>query len=71
MFKILIADDERFIRKGIIAILERGLEEEIQFVEAGNGIEAIDLTWRRRSTFTWLSPTSACRAAAGWNLSKP
>ena len=32
MFKILIADDERFIRKGIIAILERGLEEEIQFV---------------------------------------
>ena len=23
MFKILIADDERFIRKGIIAILER------------------------------------------------
>ena len=43
MFKILIADDERFIRKGIIAILKRGLEEEIQFVEAGNGIEAIDL----------------------------
>ena len=43
MFKILIADDERFIRKGISAILKRGLEEEIQFVEAGNGIEAIDL----------------------------
>ncbi len=28
MFKILVVDDEKFIRKGIIAILERDLEEK-------------------------------------------
>lgn len=40
-FNILIVDDERFIRKGIITILERDLEEEIQCFEGKNGIEAL------------------------------
>ncbi|MEM1484174.1 response regulator [Oscillospiraceae bacterium PP1C4] len=43
MFKILIADDECFIRKGIIAILQRSMEDEITFLEAGNGIEALKI----------------------------
>lgn len=48
MFKILIADDERYIRKGLMAIMQRGLEEDIQFAEAGNGIEAIDFAQKQR-----------------------
>lgn len=41
MFKILIADDERFIRQGIISILKRNIAEELECVEAGNGEEAL------------------------------
>lgn len=41
MFKILIADDEKFIRKGIISILQRNLEEPVKCIEAGNGIDAL------------------------------
>lgn len=43
MFKILVADDEKFIRKGIIAILQRDLEEEVECLEAKNGSEALDI----------------------------
>lgn len=42
MFHILIADDERMIRKGIIAILSRDLEN-LAFVEAANGQQAVEL----------------------------
>lgn len=42
MFKILVADDERFIRKGIIAILSKNLTVEVSCVEASNGIEALE-----------------------------
>lgn len=42
MFKILVADDEKFIRKGIIAILSGNLKEEIEYVEARNGLEALE-----------------------------
>lgn len=48
MFKILIADDEKFIRKGIISILERNLQEEISYIEAKNGIEALEIARRER-----------------------
>lgn len=41
MFKILIADDEKFIRKGIISILQRNLEEPVKCIEASNGIDAL------------------------------
>lgn len=41
MFKILIADDERIIRQGIISILRRELQEEMEFHEASNGMEAL------------------------------
>ncbi len=41
MFKILVADDEDIIRKGIISILKRELDFEICFLEAENGIEAL------------------------------
>jgi two-component system response regulator YesN len=42
MFKILIADDEQFIRKGIISMLSRNITEEIQCIEAANGQEALE-----------------------------
>lgn len=48
MFKILIADDEKFIRKGIISILERNLHDEITYVEAKNGIEALTIAGKDR-----------------------
>ncbi len=43
MFKILVADDEDVIRKGIIIILKRELDMDICFLEAENGIEALKL----------------------------
>lgn len=43
MFKILVADDEKFIRKGIISILERDLEEKVECLEARNGHEALEI----------------------------
>lgn len=43
MFKVLVADDESVIRKGIIAILKRALDANIEFLEAGDGIEALAL----------------------------
>lgn len=43
MFKILVADDEDVIRKGIITILKRELQEEVCFYEAENGIEALKI----------------------------
>jgi len=42
MFKILIVDDERFIRKGIRVILERNLSEPVECIEARNGIDALE-----------------------------
>lgn len=41
MFKILVADDERFIRQGIVSILNKNIENDIVCVEASNGIEAL------------------------------
>ncbi len=43
MLKILVADDEDIIRKGIVSILKRELDSEICFLEAENGIEALKL----------------------------
>lgn len=43
MFKILVADDEDVIRKGIIVILKRELGGDICYLEAENGIEALKL----------------------------
>lgn len=43
MFRILVADDERVTRKGIITMLERGLKEEVEYIEAANGIEALEI----------------------------
>lgn len=43
MFKILVADDEDIIRRGIITILKRELDTDICFFEAENGIEALKL----------------------------
>lgn len=42
MFKILIADDEKFIRKGILSILERNFEQPLNIIEAKNGIDALE-----------------------------
>lgn len=46
MFRILVADDEDFIRRGIIAILKRNLPSEIElcFLEASDGYEAFRQT---------------------------
>lgn len=43
MFKIIIADDEGVIRRGIISMLKRALPEEIEFHEAATGNAALDL----------------------------
>lgn len=43
MFRILVADDEKVTRKGIVAMLERYLKEEIEFIEASNGVEALQI----------------------------
>ncbi len=48
MFEILVVDDEKFIRKGIIAILRRDLNEEVVCLEAKNGIEALEIARRER-----------------------
>ncbi|MFP3156201.1 response regulator [Lachnospiraceae bacterium ZAX-1] len=42
MFKILVADDEKYIRKGIVSMLEGNLIQEIECIEASNGYEAIE-----------------------------
>ncbi len=46
MFRILVADDEDFIRRGIIAILKRNLPSETEpcFLEASDGYEAFRQT---------------------------
>lgn len=43
MFKVLVADDEKIIRKGIIAILKREFQEELECFEASNGLEALEV----------------------------
>ena len=43
MFKILVADDEKFIRKGIISILERNIPAKLSITEAANGLEALEM----------------------------
>lgn len=48
MFRILVADDESVIRKGIIAILKRALDANIEFLEASDGIEALELCNEQR-----------------------
>lgn len=43
MFKILVADDEEMIRRGLITMLTRELtSHEVVFIEAENGIQAIE-----------------------------
>lgn len=46
MFRILVADDEDFIRLGIIAMLKRNLPADMEpdFIEAADGYEAYQLT---------------------------
>jgi two-component system response regulator YesN len=44
MIKILIADDEKNIRLGIIKILSESFDKEIEFHEAENGEEAMEKT---------------------------
>ena len=43
MFKILLADDELIIRKGIQTIIERNIKMDTQVILASNGIEALEL----------------------------
>lgn len=42
MFKILVADDEQFILKGIVTILQRNLSEPADIIEAKNGFDALE-----------------------------
>lgn len=48
IFKILVADDEEFIRKGIITIFKRDLEEEVECIDAVNGVEALELAQKEK-----------------------
>lgn len=43
MFRLLVADDEKVTRNGIISIIRRGIEEEIEFVQAENGQQALEI----------------------------
>lgn len=43
MFRILLADDEKVTRRGLAAILQRGLKEEIECLEATNGQKALEI----------------------------
>ena len=47
MLRGLIADDERLTRRGLIAMLERNIREDAEWLEAGNGEEALKLVRRR------------------------
>lgn len=42
--KILIVDDEKFIRKGIYTILSKNLIGQVDLLEAANGIQALEVT---------------------------
>ncbi|MDO4321886.1 MAG: response regulator [Lachnospiraceae bacterium] len=57
MFRILVADDEKVTRRGIVAMLQRGLKEEIECLEAGNGQEALEIA---RRTLIHLIVTDIC-----------
>lgn len=57
MFRILVADDEKVTRRGIVAMLQRGLKEEIECLEAGNGQEALEIA---RRTMIHLIVTDIC-----------
>ena len=43
MFKVIIADDEGLIRRGIISMLKRNIPDEMEFYEAGTGNAALEL----------------------------
>ena len=43
MIKLLIVEDEILIRRGIITMLERGIDEPVQCMEAGDGLEAMQI----------------------------
>lgn len=43
MIKVLIAEDENIIRKGIRTILERAFLDQLEFFEAEDGIEGMEL----------------------------
>lgn len=43
MIRAMVVDDESFIRKGVIAMLNRELEEKIEFFEAENGFKALQI----------------------------
>ncbi|MBR2189537.1 MAG: response regulator [Eubacterium sp.] len=47
MFRILVADDEKVTRRGIVTMLKRDLHEEIECLEAGNGQEALQIVSSR------------------------
>ncbi len=43
MLRILVADDEKVTRKGIVTMLQRDIKEDVEFIEASNGQEALDI----------------------------
>ena len=54
MTRILVADDERIIRRGIQVILEDGFGEDVQVKLAGNGEEALEMAkeWKPQILIT-------------------
>lgn len=40
MYYVLIVDDEKIIRQGLIHILKKSIKEQVEYLEASNGIEA-------------------------------
>lgn len=53
MYKVLVADDEEFIRKGIIAVISK-MNYEMDFTEATNGEEAVTAIEKSRPDIVLL-----------------
>lgn len=47
MLRILVADDERITRKGLTVMLQRDIKEDVEWLEAANGVEALNLVRQR------------------------
>ncbi|MDO5549217.1 MAG: response regulator [Eubacteriales bacterium] len=47
MLRILVADDERITRKGLLLMLQRDIKEDVEWLQAANGVEALKLVQQR------------------------
>lgn len=68
MLNVLIVDDDKLTRKGLIASMPWDKYEMKIVGEAGNGIAALEFLEKHK--WTWCSAIWKCRLCQDWNLSK-